>query len=71
MQHVEVIRLESQLTVPTRDHANLSDVWIAIASRSRLVKWADALDRVAASSKTMTTGAGQWARRPRVRRVPR
>ena len=36
----EVVRLESQLTVPTRDRSHLSDLWIAIACTESLAEWA-------------------------------
>ena len=57
-EHVEVIRLESQLTVPTRNHPDLSDVWIAIASQTRLSEWSDVFNRLAASNRMLTSGAG-------------
>lgn len=57
-EHAEVIRLEPQLTVPTRNRAHLSDVWIAIASRTRLTVWADALQSVSHSYHTWRSGAG-------------
>lgn len=58
LEHAEVIRLESQLTVPTRNHAHLSDLWIAIASRIRLAVWAEAFSRVADGYDARMTGAG-------------
>ena len=57
-EHAEVVRLEPQLTVPTRNRAHLSDVWIAIASHSRLTVWADALQSVSDSYHTRRNGAG-------------
>ena len=35
----EVVRLESQLTVPTRDKSHLSDLWIAISCTESLAAW--------------------------------
>ena len=46
-EHAEVIRLESQLTVPTRDRNHLSDLWIAIKTSTRLAVWAEAFARMA------------------------
>jgi hypothetical protein len=36
----EVVRLESQLTVPTRNRSHLSDVWIAISCTESIAEWA-------------------------------
>ena len=36
----EVVRLESQLTVPTRDKSHLSDLWVAISCTESLAVWA-------------------------------
>ena len=57
-EHVEVIRLESQLTVPTRNHPHLSDVWIAIATQTPLSEWTNAFKRITASNRALTVGAG-------------
>ena len=37
----EVVRFESQLTVPTRNRSHLSDLWIAISCTKSLAAWAD------------------------------
>ena len=42
----EVVRLESQLTVPTRNKSHLSDLWIAISCTDSLVAWAAEFERV-------------------------
>ena len=37
----EVVRFESQLTVPTRNRSHLSDLWIAISCTKSLAAWAN------------------------------
>jgi hypothetical protein len=59
IEHAEVIRLESQLTVPTRNCAHLSDLWIAIAWCARLTEWAREFDRVAERYNVPVTAAGK------------
>ena len=58
-EHAEVIRLEAQLTVPTRNRAHLSDLWIAIAARTRLTEWAEGFEAVAVSHNVPATAAGR------------
>ena len=58
IEQAEVIQLESQLTVPTRDRAHLSDLWIAIAWCPRLTDWAREFDRVAERHNVPVTAAG-------------
>ena len=58
-EHAEVVRLESQLTVPTRNRAHLSDLWIAIAWRARLSEWATEFDTVAERHNVPVTAAGK------------
>jgi hypothetical protein len=57
-EHAQVLQLESQLTVPTRNRTHLSDVWVAIASGTHLTLWAEALQRVADSYDTRRSGTG-------------
>lgn len=40
-EHAEIIRLEPQLTVASRNHAQLADVWISISNCTRLTTWAE------------------------------
>ena len=58
-EHAEVVRLESQLTVPTRNRAHLSDLWIAIAWRARLSEWAMQFETVADCHNMPVTAAGK------------
>ena len=59
IEHAEVIRLESQLTVPTRNRAHLSDLWIAIAWCARLTEWAREFEIVAERHNVPVTAAGK------------
>ena len=58
-EHAEVIRLESQLTVPTRNCAHLSDLWIAIAWSAGSTEWALEFAMVAEGHNVPVTGAGR------------
>lgn len=57
--HAEVIRLESQLTVPTRNRAHLSDLWVAISWHARLSEWVEEFERVAQGHNVPATAAGR------------
>ena len=58
-EHAEVIRLESQLTVPTRNRAHLSDLWVAISWHPRLSEWAEEFERIAEGFNVPATAAGK------------
>ena len=59
IERAEVIRLESQLTVPSRDRAQLSDLWIAVAWCARLTDWAREFETVAERYNVPATAAGR------------
>ena len=59
IKHAEVIRLESQLTVPTRNRSHLSDLWIAIAWCARLSEWVTKFEPVAERHNVPMTAAGK------------
>ena len=40
--HAQIVRLESQLTVPSRYHPHLRDCWISVAWNSDNARWASA-----------------------------
>ena len=40
--HAQIVRLESQLTVPSRYHPHLRDFWISVAWNSDNARWASA-----------------------------
>jgi hypothetical protein len=54
----EVVRFESQLTVPTRDRAHLSDLWIAVFCRSGFGSWAAEFGRIVLAKESAGTSAG-------------
>lgn len=58
-EHAEVIRLESQLTVPTRNRAHLFDMWVAISFHPRLSEWAEEFARSAEAHNVPATAAGK------------
>ena len=58
-EHAEVLRLESQLTVPTRSRAHLSDLWFAMAWGARSPEWAEGFQIVAARHNVPVTAAGR------------
>ena len=44
--HAQIVRLESQLTVPSRYHPHLRDFWISVAWTSDNARWASAFGDV-------------------------
>lgn len=58
-EHARVIRLESQLTVPTRNRAHLSDLWFAVAWHARLSEWSQEFEAVAERHNVPVTAAGK------------
>lgn len=54
----EVVRFESQLTVPTRNRSHLSDLWIAISCTKSLVAWAAEFERVVTRQATSDGTSG-------------
>lgn len=54
----EVVRFESQLTVPTRDRPHLSDLWIAVSCRTGFTAWAAEFNRIAPCQEAIGDSAG-------------
>jgi hypothetical protein len=58
LNRAEVVRFESQLTVPTRDRAHLSDLWIAVSCRTGFASWAAEFVRIAPGNGAAGPTAG-------------
>ena len=56
----EVVRFESQLTVPTRDRPQCSDLWIAVSCGACLTSWAAEFDRIAPCQEAIGGSAGTF-----------
>ena len=54
----EVVRLESQLTVPSRHRAHLSDLWIAISCTESLPSWGAEFGTVVGRQVPLVNTAG-------------
>lgn len=58
-EHAELLRLESQLTVPTRSRAHLSDLWFTVAWGARSSEWAEGFEVVSVRHNVPVTSSGR------------
>ena len=54
----EVVRLESQLTVPTRDKSHLSDLWFAISCTESIAEWTVGFNEMVARDRYADAATG-------------
>ena len=54
----EVVRLETQLTVPTRNRSHLSDLWFAISCTTSLASWGAEFGRILPCEETPRGSSG-------------
>ena len=54
----EVVQLESQLTVPSRNRSHLSDLWIAISCTENLAAWAAEFNAIVSGSEDREATSG-------------
>ena len=54
----EVVRFESQLTVPTRSNSRLSDLWVAISCTNGVMEWAPEFRAALSNDRQTAVTAG-------------
>ena len=54
----EVVRFESQLTVPTRSNSRLSDLWVAISCTNGVMAWAPEFRAALSNDRQTAATAG-------------
>ena len=61
VEHAEIVRIESQLTVPSRHHPHLRDFWISVAWNSGNERWASAFADVVTLIGATPTAFGAFS----------
>ena len=64
VEHAEIVRIESQLTIPSRHYPHLRDYWISISWKAGNEQWVRAFADVAASFDAMPTAFGSLSVEP-------
>ena len=62
--HAEILRLESQLTIPSRHHPHLRDFWISVSWTSDNARWASAFADIATLVGAAPTAFGAFSVEP-------
>ena len=58
VEHAEIVRIESQLTIPSRHYPHLRDYWISIAWKAGNDQWMRAFADIAAPVDAVPTAYG-------------